>query len=287
MANALILHSDVLSRSSTVVSATNAVASMPASKLSDPDVLDKFRSSTGSTVISIDAGSSVPVRGLFMAGLGPDTMTTLGTLQVRASAVSQTGTDIVNWSKTDVGARFDIDRLFCQAWIDLGQEYSARWWQVTVTATGSSTLDIGRLLMGPDLGISFNLAYPFTDGQLDLSRFERMMSGRPAVLARRKLRRYSIQYGDGLSESDHFDKLQRILSLSHSRVGQVAMIVDPAGTSSLKRQSVLGRIESGDGAWGDFRLYGRRFEIIEDGGIDPTRVLPYDSVSVTYGDDSS
>lgn len=284
MANALILHSDVVSRAATTVSATNAVASMPASKLADLDVLDPFRSSTGATVISIDAGSSVASRGLFIAGLGPDALTGLTVFTVMASTVSQSGTDQLDWSAGDSGARYDVDRLYRQAWADFEATITARYWQVSLTAAGAAFLDIGRLFIGPDLGLSINIGHPFGDAGQDLALRERMANGRLAVYPQRLLRRYSLQVGDGITEADQYDLLQRTLLAGHGVARQAALIMDPAGDATRRRQAVLGRAEVGGGVYVSYGQLQRQIEIVEDGGIDVTRVIPATGGS-DFGDD--
>lgn len=273
MANALILHSDLLSRPDVTIAATNAVATMPASKLADPDLKDIFRSSTGSTVIDIDTGAAAAARGLILGGLGDDDLTGLSTFTVAASTVSAGGTDQLAFDATSLTGSQEtgFDRLYAHAFADFGATVTARYWRISITAAGAATLDIGRLLIGADLGLSINIGYPLADSFQDLSIADRFASGALAVYPQPMLRRYAITAGIGITDADLYDAIQRTLIAGHGQARQIGFVLDPSDTVR-GRQVVIGRITgSGSGSLSGYRKRSRSFDLTEDGGVLATR----------------
>lgn len=267
MADALILHSDIVSRSDTTVSATNGSSTLPVANLGKLSPLVPFRTTATSTVIDITCSQSRTARGLVMSGLG-QSLSAFTTATLAASTSALGGTDQLDADLLGSGQRYSFDPIWGVQNFDFESDVTARYWRLTLGA--ATAFDVGRLFIGQDLGLSITIGYPFSVSIEDSSITNTLMTGETEVNPVRLRRVFEMRLTKGATAADVFDLAQRTLAVSTGPARQVAFILNP-NDAVLARQACIGRLSPGPGSLDGVNERGQKFTIREDGGTSALR----------------
>lgn len=239
MADPIICHYD--HAPDAAVSASNEVASLPASNMLGGARAVVSRFSVPSTVIDLTFPTAVTARALALAGLGDSGFSGLSTFTVAASNVALGGTDVLSWDlASDTGG---VDPLLRQALADFRADIAARFWRVSVTATGSSLLEIGRLYLGEALSLNEAPAYPLARPFEQRGLEYRTYSGDQLIYGRAGLRRVQINFGPVNDAADVLTEVERKVERFAGTGRQVLWVEDPEDNLRGVNSMILGTIE--------------------------------------------
>lgn len=233
---------NILDRDGTSFTATNTIATLPADNLAQPDVSRPMVCSATSSTIDIDAGSSVPFRQLGLFGLG-ESITALA-ITVTASTVSQSGTDVLNFSSASPGAgqSYQFSADLRQALMDFGT-LSARYWRIAITATGAN-LSMGRLFLAPILApTAVNIGYPFGIRTVPRDIAKEMQGGQKRVFRRSPMREANVVWGTGIDEEDLYSTMLIDLDRETGLHRQVVFTLEPGEANRGINTCILGYVE--------------------------------------------
>ena len=263
MANAIISYVNYFDLLSASVSAASvdSTGQLVAANLKSPSMKARLRTANGVTTQSVvvDWGSTALATGVGVLGVfqPPDAgyfaqdyadgrghykgfMSASDTIRNRLSTSSPTsgdlhdsGTVAGNWA---VG--YGQNLMFPSS-------VSPRYWQVDISApslAAAGYLDLGRMWAGPAITMTRNFAYGWQDVYQDGSIVtETQRSGNEYVDLGPPKRVMVLAY-DALTEAEAkatVKELQRVAG----RSGQVLFIPDPANTTYLPTQAILGRLK--------------------------------------------
>lgn len=232
-------YGNLIDSSGVTLSATNAISTLPAANLQQTHLVNVFRVNGTDTMISLDFGQQVTLRQIaFMA-----TNYATGSISLTADNSAQSGTGVLSGFTS-----FDVDTTYGQIFGDLGSDTTARYWELTVSASalsdGASNLEFGRLFMGPTIDFNRNISYPLEIYVQDQSQVRRTLGGQQFVWELPQYRVVNFIYGIGLSNSQGFDTLLRTLDRVAGKRQEVLLIVDANDNQLGIKQMVWGFLSS-------------------------------------------
>ncbi|MEM9761792.1 MAG: hypothetical protein AAF968_04680 [Pseudomonadota bacterium] len=217
-------------------------------------------------MIDVDLGSAQSAELLFLTGF-PAEATGLATFSI--SAGTSAGSADVAFINALTESTYGFDPRRGQAAVVFPSALSARHWRVTLTQTGGTYLQIGRLFLSPVLPVSVNVGYPFGARAIDPSR-KITGQARQVFTYREKLRReLSFTYdATGATADDVFDVLGGELDDTVGTHSPIVMIPDrEAGNAPWDiRKAVYGYLSDlGVPQAQGFNQYGRTYRLLEAG----------------------
>lgn len=166
---------NLVTQSSTVITAGNENSLFPASNIADPRSTKVFRTETGTLTTEIvfdfqttESVDSVLIKGHHLDGLG-----TTGAIVVEANATDE-------WTSPSFSTSFTPDATFNFGYVGFATQ-SYRYWRITATAS-SGYLEIGKLFIGAMIELTNNnIDYGWTIEEKDLSKVSKNTYGQKFV----------------------------------------------------------------------------------------------------------
>lgn len=258
MADALILYRDLLV--GATMTATTARASLPVANIAHPHVRRVMRCAGASVVIDIDCGSARTAHGVALAGLGDAAFTGLSTFAVTAGA-TQGASAALSLDATAPAAHAGISVTDRTAFAAFGGPISARWWRLSLTATGVTDIEVGRVLLGEAFAASVNIGYPLSVRHRANSRIVDSYGNQRVVDRRATQREIAFGWSDaGATEADIAAMLafDRIVADAE----QVAVIPDPA-SAALGFCVVGSLMELGEASFSGVGVRSKSYRLLE------------------------
>ena len=174
MTSAILAWDNKAAPSSTIITPSTEVATLPAENLKDPHIAKKWRTtSVTSQYLRIDMASAQPVQVVALIGTN---LTAAATWRVRASSSDPLVATGIVYDSGTVSA--GIDTRYGLASLIMASEISARYWKIDLTDSGASGyLQAGRLFMGPMFQPKVNYSYNWSVAYIDPSRKNRSRGG--------------------------------------------------------------------------------------------------------------
>lgn len=171
MANNKYFDYNLVTQSTTSITAGSENAQFPASNIADPRATKVFRSETGTltTNIVFDFITTESVDSVLMKGHHLDGFGFTGNVTIEANA-----TDV--WTSPSFSTTMTVDHNFNFAYLGFSAE-SYRYWRITATAA-SGYLEIGKVFIGSKTELaSNNIDYGWSIEERDLSRVQQNKYG--------------------------------------------------------------------------------------------------------------
>lgn len=237
MANAKIAYLNLIDASTTVISASSAVATFPASNVATTIIDEEFWQPTANTgaTLSFDLGSvqALDVLAVVFSRFGPVGST--DTVTYALDAATPGGSGVASGTMTGLFAGYNL--LFA----NLGS-VSARY--ITLTFNGTSLtpaqyVRVGRVWAGPSVQVGTNYNYGLAERWDDASVISTSPYGGSEFIDNRPRRRMitcSFDFAT-LSDAESFKEIDRVAGLTN----QLLFVPDPAGTY-VNREAMVCRL---------------------------------------------
>lgn len=243
--HATIAYDNIIDRASTELTASNTVATLPASNLADAVVGRVMRCAAATTTIQIEADAATPFRQCGFFGIAEAITDFAFTL--KASTVSMGASEILNFNSASPGTGKSYQQSLGQnsrrqALADFGAAFTAKYIEIAITAAGAN-VEFGRLFLAPIVAaMSRNITWPVEGKSIDQSLIKRM-TGADLIFDRPVLAEWTISWGDGISDQDLLETalltLDRVIGLRK----QVVYTQEPGGTYTGINTTTLGRFQ--------------------------------------------
>lgn len=250
MARAFIGYDNVVDHAATVLSASDAISTLPAENLRHPHVAKIWRASGASATITLDAGGEVAADAL---GLFGTNLTATGALSLTATPGGAVATAMQSISD-------DHD----QAIAVFDGRVTAQIWELSLSDASLAQLEVGRLFLGPVMRPAVNVELPVRWGIEDPSEV-RTTAGGQRLTFKRPVRR-TAQFGwSALSENEAVgDLLGRLDRISGRRQDVLFVQDEEAVGEALHERAIWGRLGQLDPVeHPSFGVYAKRYRIEE------------------------
>ena len=160
MGNAAFAYDNLADADATTITASDALALAPASRLTDPHVARTWRVNDDEATLTIDLGSSVSFAAdeltIMLAGIN---LTTDGTTRVRVSNTDPTGVLGEQYDSGSATGRVNERYGYLIALVTAA--VTARYILINLSETGLSYIEAGRLFIGErnEVAINFDLGW--------------------------------------------------------------------------------------------------------------------------------
>lgn len=263
---ATIAYDNIIDRDETVFSASNTVATLPASNLADAVVGRVMRCVGTTTTIQITADAATPFQQCGFFGIA-EAITDFA-MTLKASNVSMGASEILNFDGASPGTGKSYQKSLGrysrrQALADFGAAFTAKYIEIAITTTGAN-VEFGRLVLAPVVAeMARNITWPIEGKSVDQSLIKRM-TGADLVFERPVLAEWTVAWGDGISDQDLLETalltLDRVIGLRK----QVIYTQEPGGTYTGINTTTLGRFqELGPLSQIGYARRGKTFRILE------------------------
>lgn len=232
MANAALLYENLADVGA--ISASGAVASMPASLLLNPHIQKRWRCLGASAYFVCDLGASQAPDVIALLGL---TLGASGTVRLRVSTDDATGAEgdsLDTGVLTSSSAYFDPDY---GAFIYVGDAAEGRYIRFDLADAGAAYLEAGRLVAGVRTAFETNYSQASSRGWQDPSRKTKTEGGQTLVQRRPKFRLFDFGF-------DFVTQWASLVEVVDRRCGTTedVMLIENPESDNLPRDCVWGQV---------------------------------------------
>jgi len=247
------------------ITATNEEGNFPVTNTTTLDFAQVGRFTGASTVITITFSPAVDFRVVSLSSIGDSGFTGFSTFEIDAG-----GGNTFDSGSLASGQTYVEDSLYKQAYADFGEEINTTSIEITLTATVSSYLEIGRLYVGEEAPISIGPAYPLGLSREYRTRRQQTLRGQEFFFPRISPRRKSVQYQLVQNRADLVNQFERRIDLAAVTGDQLFWVEDITDTT-VNKDAMLCTLDASNARIPRFGENLKTIELREVGGlVNPT-----------------